>query len=136
MTNDYVDQWLWNGIEYRYSKCCIFFFIYCRSIYNPSYEEIESEVKCHEWSVEDPNDQIIDKKLQEEQDEKERKEWDEGGISCWILEQDGPIRCPDCILKELKRRKMTNTLDQFSSACSSSGTLFRDIQPRFLKEQK
>jgi len=85
---------------------------------------------------EDPNDQIIDKKLQEEQDEKERKEWDEGGIDCWILRKNGPIRCPDCILKELKRRKMTNTLDQFSSNCSSSGTLFRDIQPRFLKEQK
>ena len=125
-------------LEGDYEECCIFFFIYCRSIYNPSYEEIVSKVKCMtvERVYEDPNDQIIDKKLQEEQDEKERKEWDEGGHSCWILRKNGPTRCPDCILKELKRRKMTNTLDQFSSNCSSSGTLFRDIQPRFLKEQK
>ena len=81
------------------------------------------------WMVyADPNDQIIDKKLQEEQDnilsENERREWFEGIGECWML-KDGHIRCPDCIAKELKRRKMTNALNQF-----------REFQPRFLKEQK
>ena len=125
-----LDGYFGGGIDFGFERCCIFFFIYCRSIFDSSYKgPVTAENAGPGWMVyADPNDQIIDKKLQEEQDnisyEKERKEWFEGIGDCWML-KDGYIRCPDCIAKELKRRKMTNTLNQF-----------REFQPRFLKEQK
>ena len=124
-----LDGYFGGGIEFGFERCCIFFFIYCRSIFDHSYEDSgiwENASEDLKRFYANPHAQIIDKKLQEEQDnilsEMERIEWFEGIGECWML-KDGYIRCPDCIAKELKRRKMTNTLNQF-----------REFQPRFLKE--
>ena len=122
MTNDNGDLfWLWNGIKSRYLPCCIFFFIYCRSIYNPSYMAPAGPM------VRVPH---VARKLTEEEKKKELekrdKEWNEGVFFCWILKENGPIRCPDCIANKLTRRKMTN----------SQAFYIQEFQAWFLKEQK
>ena len=119
MTNDNVDLfWLWNGIKYRYSKCCIFFFIYCTSIYNPSFymPPVEKMMKVKH----------IARKLTEEEKKKKRKEWENMESSlCWVLVDDGPVLCPNCLANKLTRRKMTN-----------SQAFVQEFQAWFLKEQK
>jgi hypothetical protein len=116
-----LDGYFGGGIDFGFERCCIFFFIYCRSIFDPSYEDSATTENTKYWVQEfvppqEEHDNILS--------EIERKEWFEGIGDCWMLKA-GYIRCPDCIAKELKRRKMTNTLNQF-----------REFQPRFLKEQK
>ena len=71
----------------------------------------------------------IARKLTEEEKKKEvekrDKEWNEGGLCCWILKENGPIRCPNCLANKLTRTKMTN-----------SQAFFQEFQAWFLKEQK
>jgi 3-methyl-2-oxobutanoate hydroxymethyltransferase len=135
--------WFWWGIESGFKCCCIFFYIYCRSIWS------EQALLDHDRSLrEHPEDwqfvvhqeaQTSDKKLQEETDrsimEYERKKWFEGQGDCWILEP-GYVRCPDCIAKELKRRKKTNTLNQFRDVSNYIRRTPSDNCNAFLKEQK
>jgi 3-methyl-2-oxobutanoate hydroxymethyltransferase len=124
------DGYFGAGIESGFKICCIFFFIYCRSIFDHDCDLDDIILSEDMKRFDDQGDGcIIDKKLQEEYDnilsEIDRKIWFEGVGDCWSPESKGYIRCPDCIAKELKAAKKANTLNQF-----------RDIPPRFLKEQK
>ena len=123
------------GNESSYNLCCIFFFIYCRSSWYPtstfsSRMTLENEARFYrkERHLVGLVEETVGKKLPEELKrrfmELERKDWFEGQGGCWQM-GPGYIRCPDCIAKELKAAKKANTLNQF-----------RDIPPRFLKEQK
>ena len=136
-----------NGIESGFKRCCIFFFTFCTSIYQDEAPEnvVEGqyfrtwELSLH-GSAEDKHwtektyssTSAEDKKRQEEQmnngthpSQNQARRWFEGIGDCWILEP-GYVRCPDCIAKELESYgSLQKTLNQF-----------RDIQPRFLKEQK
>ena len=102
------------GIESSYNLCCIFFFIYCRSSWYPtstssSRVTLQNEARFYrkERHLVGLVEETVGKKLPEELKrrfmELERKDWFEGQGSCWAM-GPGYIRCPDCIVKEVKHK--------------------------------
>ena len=102
------------GIESGYNLCCIFFFIYCRSSWYPtstssSRVTLQNEANFYRKErhlvglVEDGVGKKLPEELKRRFMELERKDWFEGQGSCWQM-GPGYIRCPDCIVKEVKHK--------------------------------